>query len=92
MNVEEALAQLGGLSTVQWAYIALIVLLRLNFGMHWYVYTFVRTPIPFRCVDDVRSNFTSSGEEACQQACTEYEFDTFEGDSLKSEWSFVCQE
>ena len=47
MQVEDALAELGGLSGVQWLYIGCLVLLRLNFGMYWFSYIFMRVPVPF---------------------------------------------
>ena len=91
--MEEALAQLGGLSRVQCAYVTALVLIRCNLGMQYFVYTFLRHPIPFRCKDPpsgpTAANFTL---QSCSAECTDYEFDTEHGDSLSAEWELVCGE
>ena len=108
MNVDKALDQFPGLSPFQWVCTVSCLLIRVNFALNWFIYTFVRLPTPYRCKssngtllpspvaaedeDITLANFTTIAEEACKEDCLDYEFEIGQGNSLASEWALVCDQ
>ena len=89
MDVESALASVGGFGRGQLLFSLCLTLLRVTVGLNLYCYTFVKRSVGFVCYVGNVSYVDSCPES---NECNELVFDETDGVSLVSTWSLVCKE
>lgn len=98
MDVDDLFKQIGELGRQQWKYVIILSCLRLNMGLHFFQYTFVRqdfAPTECHTTDGAMRRFTTNSTAdvcAVENNCTSFTFDTNKHSNIVSEWSLLCSQ